>query len=64
MPKQGRFLRLPKGGGSGPRGLMPNGLMSYLGPLERSAEWSPALKVLSRHKYGADAPRILIINEL
>ena len=45
-------------------GLMPNGRMSYLGPLERRAEWSPAQKVLTRHKNGANAPRKLIINEL
>ena len=49
---------------TGRGGLMPNGRMSYLGPLERRAEWSPAQKVLTRHKNGANAPRILIINEL
>jgi hypothetical protein len=64
LTKQGRALRLTKQGGPGRGGLMPNGRMSYLGPLERRAEWSPAQKVLTRHKNGANAPRILIINEL
>ena len=43
---------------------VPNGEMPHLGPLERGAEWTCALKVLSGHKNGANAPRDLIINEL
>ena len=49
---------------TGRGGLMPNGRMSYLGPLERRAEWTSAQKVLTRHKNGANAPRILIIKYL
>ena len=65
VAEAGRALRLAKGNEEpGRGGLMPNGRMSYLGPLERRAEWNPAQKVLTRHKNGANAPRKLIINEL
>ena len=42
----------------------PESLDAHLDPLESGTEWSPSLKVLSRHKNGANTPRHLIINEL
>ena len=48
----------------GPWGPIPDYSVPHLEPLERSVEWSPALKVLTGHKSGAPTPRKLIINEL
>ena len=42
----------------------PESLDAHLDPLESCTEWNPTLKVLSRHKNGANTPRHLIINEL
>ncbi len=49
---------------TGRGGLIPNGRMSYLGPLERRAEWTSALNVLTRHRNGGNTPMILIIKYL
>ena len=42
----------------------PESLDAHLDPLESCTEWNPTLKVLTRHKNGANTPRHLIINEL
>ena len=42
----------------------PESLDAHLDPLESCTEWDPTLKVLTRHKNGANTPRCLIINEL
>ena len=50
-------------GAAGRVGPIPDHSVPHLEPLERSDEWSPALKVLTRHKNGAPTPREPIINE-
>ena len=42
----------------------PESLDAHLDPLESCNEWIPTLKVLTRHKNGANAPMKPIINEL
>ena len=42
----------------------PESLDAHLDPLESCAEWNPTLKVLTRHKNGANAPRHLIIKRV
>ena len=39
----------------------PESLDAHLDPLESCTEWNPTLKVLTRHKNGANTPRHLII---
>ena len=61
---EGKAERRSSEAAAGRRGLIPDCGMPYLEPLERCAERNPALKVLTRHKNGANTPRKPIINEL
>ena len=54
---EGKAERRSSEAAAGRRGLIPDCGMPYLEPFERSVEWSPALKVLTRHKNGAPTPR-------